>query len=203
MKKWTVLVPVAAAAAAGLVIALKGKDGSAAPAKAKPAKSGGKKAGFTFKNLQTGVYSFASGFRDAKTVNVSLGYDAENSSFTVTSEDFLAPTGDSHAGIIYAPDFAVQIEYAAYYAGEDFAALKKETAERFKGFGEVSFGGTDGVCFFNGKNYCMAFPAADATADYVLITVVNMGDDSEEEAAKLPDHPMLKAMMDTLSITAE
>ena len=203
MKKWMVLVPAAAAAAAGIAFALKGKGEKSAPAKAKPAKSGGKKAGFTFKNLQTGEYSFASGFRDAKTVYVRLGYDAENSSFTVTSEDFLSPTGDSHAGIIYAPDFAVQIEYAAYYAGEDFAALKKETADRFKGFGEISCGGIDGVRFFNGKNYCMAFPAADASADYVLFTVVNMGDDKEEVIQALPGHPMLTAMLDTLTITAE
>ena len=85
----------------------------------------------------------------------------------------------------------------------DFAALKKETADRFKGFGEISCGGIDGVRFFNGKNYCMAFPAADASADYVLFTVVNMGDDKEEVIQALPGHPMLTAMLDTLTITAE
>ena len=203
MKKQVVLISAAAAAAAGVVIALRGKGGDSASAKAKPAKSGGKKAGFTFKNLQTGEYSFASGFRDAKTVYVRLGYDADNSSFSVTSEDFLAPTGDSHAAIVYAPDFALQIEYAAYYAGEDFAAMSKDTAERYKGFKEISCNGLGGIGFFNGKNYCMAFPAADAAADYVLFTVVNMGDDKEEVIAALPEHPMLSAMLDTLTITAE
>lgn len=202
MKKWTILVPVAAAAAAGLAIALKGKSGDAAPKQAKPAKSG-KKAGFSFKDPKTASYSFASGFKDAKTVEVSFSYDGENSSFAVASEDFLAPTGDSHVGIVYAPDFAVQVEYAAYYAGEDFAALSKDVAERYRKFAEISFGGVSGISYFNGKNYCMAFPAADATADYVLVTVVNMGDDSEEEAEKLPEHPMLKAMLESLSITAE
>ena len=199
MKKWILLVP-AAAAAAGAAVLLKGKKSDAAP---KAAKSAGKKKGYVMAKPQTGVYSFASGFKDAKTVEVRLSYDSETCSYAVASEEFIAPTGDSHAGILYAPDFAMQVEYAAYYAGEDFAALTKDTSERFKGFSEVSFGGTNGISYFNGKNYCMAFPAADATADYVLITVVNMGDDTEEEAAKLPTNEMLTAIMDTLEISAE
>lgn len=49
----------------------------------------------------------------------------------------------------------------------------------------------------------MAFPAADATADYVLITVVLMGDDNEEERAKLPSNPEMNAIMNTLTISAK
>ena len=202
MKKWTLLIP-AAAVGAGVLVAL--KLGKSDKPDAKPAKkaAGKKSAGYSFKAPKTGEYSFASGFKDAKTVNVGISYDADNSSFTVASEDFLAPTGDSHAGIIYAPEFAIQIEYASYYAGEDFAAMSKDTAERYKGFKEISCNGLGGIGFFNGKNYCMAFPAADAAADYVLFTVVNMGDDKEEVIAALPEHPMLSAMLDTLTITAE
>ena len=204
MKKWLIAVPAAAAAGAVLLLSRKGK--SAAPKAEKPAarKPAGKKsAAVALKNPKTGVYSFASGYKDAKTVEVSLSYDADIHSFTVASEDFIAPTGDSHAAIIYAEDFAMQVEYAAYYHGEDFEALSKSIEGQFKGFGKVSFNGIDGVCYLNGGNYCMAFPAADATADYVLITVVLMGDDNEEERAKLPSNPEMNAIMNTLSISAK
>ena len=204
MKKWLIAVPAAAAAGAVLLLSRKGKP--AAPKAEKPAarKPAGKKsAAVAFKNPKTGVYSFASGYKDAKTVEVSLSYDADIHSFTVASEDFIAPTGDSHAAIIYAEDFAMQVEYAAYYHGENFEALSKSIEGQFKGFGKVSFNGIDGVCYLNGGNYCMAFPAADATADYVLITVVLMGDDNEEERAKLPSNPEMNAIMNTLTISAK
>ena len=204
MKKWLIAVPAAAAAGAALLLSRKGKP--AAPKAEKPAarKPAGKKsAAVALKNPKTGVYSFASGYKDAKTVEVSLNYDADIHSFTVASEDFIAPTGDSHAAIIYAEDFAMQVEYAAYYHGENFEALSKSIEGQFKGFGKVSFNGIDGVCYLNGGNYCMAFPAADATADYVLITVVLMGDDNEEERAKLPSNPEMNAIMNTLTISAK
>ncbi len=204
MKKWLIAVPAAAAAGAVLLLSRKGK--SAAPKAEKPAarKPAGKKsAAVALKNPKTGVYSFASGYKDAKTVEVSLSYDADIHSFTIASEDFIAPTGDSHAAIIYAEDFAMQVEYAAYYHGENFEALSKSIEGQFKGFGKVSFNGIDGVCYLNGGNYCMAFPAADATADYVLITVVLMGDDNEEERAKLPSNPEMNAIMNTLTISAK
>lgn len=203
MKKWLITVPAAAAAGAALLLLRKGKD--TAPKSEKPAakKPADKKSAAVIKNPKTGVYSFASGYKDAKTVEVSLSYDAEKHSFTVASEDFIAPTGDSHAAIIYAEDFAMQVEYAAYYHGEDFEALSKSVAGQFKGFGKVSFNGIDGVCYLNGGNYCMAFPAAGATADYVLITVVLMGDDSEEEREKLPSNPEMNAIMNTLVISAK
>ena len=204
MKKWLIAVPAAAAAGAVLLLSRKGKP--AAPKAEKPAarKPAGKKsAAVALKNPKTGVYSFASGYKDAKTVEVSLSYDADIHSFTIASEDFIAPTGDSHAAIIYAEDFAMQVEYAAYYHGENFEALSKSIEGQFKGFGKVSFNGIDGVCYLNGGDYCMAFPAADATADYVLITVVLMGDDNEEERAKLPSNPEMNAIMNTLTISAK
>ena len=204
MKKWLIAVPAAAAAGAVLLLSRKGKP--AAPKAEKPAarKPAGKKsAAVALKNPKTGGYSFASGYKDAKTVEVSLSYDADIHSFTIASEDFIAPTGDSHAAIIYAEDFAMQVEYAAYYHGENFEALSKSIEGQFKGFGKVSFNGIDGVCYLNGGNYCMAFPAADATADYVLITVVLMGDDNEEERAKLPSNPEMNAIMNTLTISAK
>lgn len=206
MKKWLVIAPIAAAAAAGAALALKGKGGGKKPAatpkaaKAPAAKTGAKKAEFTIKNPQTGVYTFASGYKDAREISVSVGYDGDKHSFAVVSEDFVSDTGDSHVAVIYADDFAMQIEYAPYYHGEDFAELEKSVAEHYKNFGKVSFSGVSGICYTNGGSYCMAFPAADSTADYVLVTVVLMGDDSEEERIKLRTNPEMLAIMNTLII---
>lgn len=210
MKKWLVIAPIAAAAAAGAAFALKGKTvcvgadkKPAAKAAAKPAaKSGGKKsAEFSMKNPQSGVYSFASGYKDSKEITVSVTYDADKHGFAVVSEGYITDSGDSHVAIVSADDFAIQIEYAPYYHGEDFAALEKSVEENYKNFGRVSFKNASGICFTNGGSYCMAFPAAGSTADYVLATVVLMGDDNEDERVKLRSNPEMLAIMDTLVIS--
>ncbi len=208
MKKWLVIAPVAAAAAAaGAAFALKGKAGAAKkPAAeksaAKPAaKSGGKKtAEFSIKNPKSGVYSFASGYKDAKEIGVTVTYDEGKHDFAIVSEGYIADSGDSHVAIVSADDFAIQIEYAAYYHGEDFAALEKSVEANYKNFGRVSFKNASGICFTNGGSYCMAFPAAGSSADYVLATVVLMGDDNENERVKLRSNPEMLAIMDTLVI---
>lgn len=206
MKKWLVIAPVAALAAAGAAIALKGMGGSekkpADKSAAKPAaKSGGKKKDeFSIKNPKSGVYSFASGFKDAKEICVTLTYDADKHAFGVVSEGYLTDSGDSHVAILNADDFSIQIEYAPYYHGEDFAALEKNIEESYKNFGKVSFKNAEGICFTNGGSYCMAFPAADSSSDYVLVSVVLMGDDSEEERIKLRSNPEMLAIMDTIVI---
>ena len=212
MKKWLVIASIAAAAAAGAVLAPKSKTvcvcvgadkKPAAKAAAKPsAKSGGKKsAEFSIKNPQSGVYSFASGYKDSKEITVSVTYDADKHGFAVVSEGYITDSGDSHVAIVSADDFAIQIEYAPYYHGEDFAALEKSVEENYKNFGRVSFKNASGICFTNGGSYCMAFPAAGSTADYVLATVVLMGDDNEDERVKLRSNPEMLAIMDTLVVS--
>ena len=176
------------------------RRGSGAQGQGQGRRQGAQKAEFTIKNPQTGVYTFASGYKDAREICVSVGYDGDKHSFAVVSEDFVSDTGDSHVAVIYADDFAMQIEYAPYYHGEGFAELEKSVAEHYKNFGKVSFSGVSGICYTNGGSYCMAFPAADSTADYVLVTVVLMGDDSEEERIKLRTNPEMLAIMNTLII---
>lgn len=181
-------------------------DAEKKPAAAKPAakaapKSGGKNnAEFSFKNPKTGVYSFASGYKDAKEITVTVTYDADKHAFGVVSEGYITDSGDSHVAIINTDDFSIQIEYAPYYHGEDFAALERSVAENYKNFGKVSFKNAEGICFTNGGSYCMAFPAADSTSDYVLTTVVLMGDDNEDERVKIRSNPEMLAIMDTLLI---
>ena len=99
MKKWLIIAPIgAAAAAAAVLLSKKGKGGE--PKQAKPA-AGKKQAKPAITKPKTGVYSFASGYKDAKTVEVALTYDEEKCTFGEVSEGFLVPTDDSHAAIIY------------------------------------------------------------------------------------------------------
>ena len=206
MKKWLIIAPIAAAAAAGAALALKGKSGAdkkpAAKTASKPAAkaAGGKNAEFSIKNPKSGVYSFASGYKDAKEITVTVTYDADKHAFGVVSEGYITDSGDSHVAIINADDFSIQIEYAPYYHGEDFAALEKSVEENYKNFGKVSFKNASGICFTTGGTYCLACPAAGSTADYVLATVVLLGDDNEDERVKLRSNPEMLAIMDTLVI---
>ena len=118
MKKWLIIAPIAAAAAAGAALALKGKSGAdkkpAAKTASKPAAkaAGGKNAEFSIKNPKSGVYSFASGYKDAKEITVTVTYDADKHAFGVVSEGYITDSGDSHVAIINADDFSIQIEYA-------------------------------------------------------------------------------------------
>ena len=201
MKKWLIIAPVGAAAAAAVLLLSKKSKGSE-PKQAKTA--GGKKpAKPVIAKPKTGVYSFASGFKDAKTVDVSLTYDTDTCTYSEVSEGFLVPTGDSHAAVIYGEDFALQAEYAAYYAGDDFAAMTDEVKERFANVKPITCNGITGISYFNGRNYTLAFPIEGASADYLLINVVSMVDESEEEAEKLPINPMVVAILDSLTITAK
>lgn len=200
MKKWLVIAPIGAAAAAAAAFVLTRKPDKAAAPKA--AKTADKKAApAVMKNAKTANYSFASGYKDAKTVEVAFDYDSEKFSYEVASEGFLSDTGDSHVGILYGEDFGLQVEYAAYYHGEDFAALSKNLAERFNGFGKIVCGGIEGVKYFDGGDYRMAFPAEGASADYVLFSAVIKGDE-EEKYLELPDNADLKLIMNTLKIKA-
>ena len=204
MKKWLIIAPIGAAAAAAAVLLSKnGKGGEPKQAKqAKPA-AGKKQAKPAITKPKTGVYSFASGYKDAKPAEGALPYDAQKRTFGEVSEGFLVPTDDSHAAIIYGEDFAMQAEYASYYAGDDFAAHIDELKERFSHVDPITYNGNTGVCYFNGHNYCLAFPIEGVTADYLLITVVSMVDESDDEAAKLPTNEMVVAILNSLTVSAK
>ena len=99
MSKWKVIAPlgVLAAGAAAAAVLLKKKDGGSAPKAAAPA---AKKAAETEKLMKTGEYSFVSGFKDARTVEVRLDYDALRFGFDVIGEDFLTYSSDSHVAVV-------------------------------------------------------------------------------------------------------
>lgn len=201
MKKWLILAPIGAAAIGAAALALTRKPEKSAPKAAKAADKNAP-APAVMKNVQNAAYSFASGYKDAKTVEVSFDYDGVKFAYELASENFLSDTGDSHVGILYGDDFGLQVEYAAYYHGEDFAALTKSIAERYNGFGTINCGGIEGIKYFDGGDYRMAFPAEGASSDYVLFSAVIKGDE-DEEYLKLPDNEDLKLIMNTLKIKAE
>ena len=144
MNKWKVIAPLGLLAAAGAAAALllTKKD---APDAAKSAPADKKKAAPQEKMMKTGEYSFVSGFKDAKTVEVRLDYDALRFGFDVIGEDFLCYSSDSHVALITGEDFSMQMEYASYYKGEDFSYLAGAAETKYSGFAPVSFNGVKGI----------------------------------------------------------
>lgn len=196
MKKTLFLAPAGAFAIGAAALFLYRKNKAAKAAAEKP--EGGRAASKAPDAAAS--YSFASGFKDARTVEAAFRYDGEKFSFATVSEDYLTSTGVSHAGILRGEDFAMQMEYASYYGGEDFEALAKHVGESFKGFGRVACGGLDGIRYYDGKSLCLAFPAG---ADYLLMTFVVPGDDADDEYLALWNNIDVQTLLASLSITVK
>ena len=202
MKKALILAPVGLAAVGAVVFLAKKKPGGDKPAgekKAAPAKSGGKgkaKAAAP-QDLKSGSYSFISGFKDARTVEVSMEYDAAAVSYAVISEDFLTYSSNSHVAAIRGDEYSIQLEYAGYYSGEDFAALKKSLAERYQDVKDVAFGANKGLQFIDGDNVCMAFPVDEFS--YLLVTIIK-GKEYDDPFTTLPDYPPVAAILASIKV---
>lgn len=188
---WLVL-PAAALAGAGLWLIRKKTAGQ--PAKEK---TGNVSAPPAMTNVQTGSYSFISGFQDAATVELSFPYDADRFRYAVCEEEFLAESGDSHVGILYGENFSMQLEYASYYRGEDFAALTRTLKEKHPALYPVRYGDLDGISYQDGDNWCLAFPIPGDAFSYLLVTLVKAAGNDDELAA-LPEYPDVKAMLGAL-----
>ena len=190
MKKKKVIATLAIAAggslAAGISVLLKKLPTPEAPAdQAAPIKSA---------NLKTGSYSFISGFKDAVTVELSLDYDPEKFSFVVVEDEFLNYSGDSHVAIVYGADFNLQLEYASYYSGEDFAAHRAAMAEKYKTANEFACGALSGFWVLDGDNVAIHLPIPGDTHSYLLVTVQKTPD-YDDEVTALPDYPPLKELL--------
>ena len=200
MKKAVILAPLGVAAVgAVLFFAMKKPAGekSAAPKKAAAAKSGGKAKAAAPQDLKTGSYSFISGFKDARTVEVSVEYDAAAVSYAVISEDFLTYSSNSHVAAISGEEYSIQLEYAGFYSGEDFAALKKSLSERYQDVKDVAFGANKGLQFIDGDNVCMAFPVDEFS--YLLVTIIK-GKEYDDPFTTLPDYPPVAAILSSIQI---
>ncbi len=196
MKKWKLLAPLtliaAASAALGVATLLrKGPEGEGAepaPRAAAPVKA-----------RQTGSYSFVSGYKDAATVDVSLDYDAEQYSYAVVGEDFLSYTSVSHAALLQGEDFSLQLEYAPYHRGEGFEDLIRHVSESYPDFAPVAYGENTGLRYLAGDNICLCFPAGEDPYSYLLLTLFK-GPGYDGELEELPEHPELRAVLESLRV---
>ena len=197
MSKWKVIAPlgVLAAGAAAAAVLLKKKDGGSAPKAAAPA---AKKAAETEKLMKTGEYSFVSGFKDARTVEVRLDYDALRFGFDVIGEDFLTYSSDSHVAIVSGEEFSFQLEYASFYKGEDFALITQAAEQKYAGFERVRFGDSKGFRYREGDSVCFCLPVDDYS--YLLLTLLKAEgcDKTVEELAGGED---LRTILESLKIS--
>ena len=194
LRKWKLIAPLALTAAgalaSGVAILMQKLPKEASPASsdapaAKPA------------NLKTGVYSFISGFQDAATVELSLDYDPEIFSFAIVEDEFLNYSSDSHVAIVYGEEFNLQLEYAAYYSGEDFASHSAALCEKYQTRGEITCGALRGLWVLDGDNIAIHLPIPDDAHSYLLVTVQKTPD-YDDEITTLPDYAPLKALLATL-----
>ena len=193
MKKWLLLVPAIASLAIGTFILIKkdneeeGEDTAGKDPKKK-----------TVSSPRKGSYSFVSGYKDAKTVEVEFTYDAERFSYRQIEEEFLTFTSVSHAAAIYGEDFNIQLEYSDLAGGESFAALAESLREKKTGFSPVVYGVNSGYVYFNGDNVCFIFPATEYS--YILITVIK-DKNSEIDYRELPENDDIAAFMESIRIS--
>ncbi len=186
------LLAVGAAAAAALLLRKKGGDG---PAKSAPAEK--KPAAPREKQMKTGEYSFVSGFKDARTVEVKLEYDALRFGFDVIGEDFLCYSSDSHVAVISGEDFSIQMEYASFYKGEDFALVTETAAQKYAGFASVRFGGVEGFSYREGDSVCFCLPVDEYS--YLLLTLLK-AEGSKLTLEEIAGGEELRKLLDTLKI---
>ena len=169
MNKWKVIAPLGLLAAAGAAATLIFKMQQDAPA-AESAPKDKKKAAPAEKLMKTGEYSFVSGFKDARTVEAALDYDALRFSFDVIGEDFLCFSSDSHVAVITGEDFSMQMEYAPFYKDEDFASLAAALEKKYRDFARVSFNGVEALRYREGDGICFCLAVDEYS--YLLLTLL-------------------------------
>ena len=193
MKKWILLLPAIASLAIGTFILVKKDDEEEAETGAGENANKG-----TPSNLKKGSYSFVSGFKDARTVELEFIYDADRFFFKQIEEEFLTYTSVSHAAAVYGEDFNIQIEYSDLAGGEDFTSLADTLKEKKKGFAPVNYGDNSGYMYYNGDNVCFVFPATECS--YILVTVIK-DKNSKTDFRELPENADVAAILESLTIT--
>ena len=193
--KWKVIAPLAMTAAGALVTGiaiLRQKLPTELPAEeSAPAEKPAA--------LMRGSYSFISGFQDAKTVELTIDYDPEKFSFAVVEDEFLNYSSASHAAILYGKDFNIQLEYAPYYNGEDFAAHRAQLEEKYQTRGDFACGELNGLWVLDGDNIAIHLPIPEDAHSYLLVTVQKTPD-YDDEITTLPDYAPLRDLLGTIRI---
>ncbi len=197
LKKWKIIAPLAMTAAGALAagIATLMKKTDAAPAS--PAASAAVKV--PSGPLMLGSYSFVSGYQEAATVEVTLNFDPETTSFDVVSEEYFSYSSASHVALLRAADFDAQIEYAPYYTGEDYEVFKKNIEQKFKGFAPVRYAALEGVRYRDGDSIVLCFPIPGDRHSYVQVMLFKHKDNDDPIDA-LPESAYVRAVLDTMKI---
>lgn len=193
MKSWKVIVPLGALAAAGAAALLLKKK----PASPAAPKSAAKKDAPRETQSRTGEYSFVSGFKDARTVEVKLEYDALRFGFDVIGEDFLCYSSDSHVAVISGEDFSIQMEYASFYKGEDFALIAETAQKKYGGYAPAAFGSLEGFRYREGDSVCFCLPVDEYS--YLLLTLLK-AEGSKLTLEEIAGGEELRKLLDTLKI---
>ena len=193
MKAWKVIVPLGALAAAGAAALLLKKK----PASPAAPKSAAKKDAPRETQSKTGEYSFVSGFKDARTVEVKLEYDALRFGFDVIGEDFLCYSSDSHVAVISGEDFSIQMEYASFYKGEDFALIAETAQKKYGGYAPAAFGSLEGFRYREGDSVCFCLPVDEYS--YLLLTLLK-AEGSKLTLEEIAGGEELRKLLDTLKI---
>ena len=193
MKSWKVIVPLGALAAAGAAALLLKKK----PASPAAPKSAAKKDAPRETQSKTGDYSFVSGFKDARTVEVKLEYDALRFGFDVIGEDFLTYSSDSHVAVVSGEDFSFQMEYASFYKGEDFALIAETAQKKYGGYAPAAFGSLEGFRYREGDSVCFCLPVDEYS--YLLLTLLK-AEGSKLTLEEIAGGEELRKLLDTLKI---
>ena len=192
MRKWFLIVPAIASLAIGsFILAKKDEEDNTAISE----DNSTEKKSTT--NPKQGHYSFVSGSKDAKTVDLGFTYDADRFSFRQIEDEFLTFTSVSHAAAIYGEDFNIQIEYSDYAGGDDFDSLSDVLKEKQNGFANVLYGDNAGYMYYNGDIVCFVFPATECS--YILVTVIK-DKNSKTDFRELPENADLAAILESLTI---
>ena len=200
MNKWKWIAPLGALAAAGgaaAALLLKKKnapDGKAAEAAKKPA---AKKAEPRETMMKKGEYSFVSGFKDARTVEVGLDYDALRFGFDVIGEDFLCYSSDSHVAVISGEDFSIQMEYASFYKGEDFALIAETAQKKYSAYAAVRCGALEGFRYREGDSVCFCLPVDEYS--YLLLTLLK-AESSKLTLEEITEGEDLRELLDAITV---
>ena len=193
MKSWKVIVPLGALAAAGAAaLLLKKKPASPAAPKCAAKNDAPRDA-----RIKSGEHRFVSGFKDARTVEVKLEYDALRFGFDVIGEDFLCYSSDSHVAVISGEDFSIQMEYASFYKGEDFALIAETAQKKYGGYAPAAFGSLEGFRYREGDSVCFCLPVDEYS--YLLLTLLK-AEGSKLTLEEIAGGEELRKLLDTLKI---
>ncbi len=197
MKKWTIYASLGLLAVGAAALVLKRKAPAAAAPAVKTNAPGKKAAPKAPVQCKTGSYSFISGYRNAAAVEMSLNYDAEKFSFAVVEEGFLSYSSDSHVALVQGEDFSLQLEYAAYFSGEDFAAHCASLREKHPDLVPVRYGSVDAVKYLEGDSLCFCIPIPeDANSCVQVLLFKDKGNDTP--LPDLAEDPDLRLMLESI-----